>query len=393
MKILKIKVSGFKGLKKNFTIDFMSKTRVYEYEKGDEVLELSDGIYIPTTTVFTGKNSSGKSTALELVKFSYGLLNLGRVKHDRYIFSDSLIDLELLFLLDNILYMYKVKISKPNDDVFNTRDFCKLKDQELFKREVKKSYGKKNLEKDFEEEHKYTSDTNDTSILYNLTRKKNYTVYINNYLSLDTLDFSTFSIEFIFRYLNEINPSDSFRKNIIQLFDSNLKDIIENKDTKHYDVIMCDGKEVSMSSECLSKFLSDGTKKGILLFVIASRVLKNGGTLIIDEIENSFHKALVENIVFLFSDSRINRKHANFIFSTHYVEILDIFKRQDNIFIMKNKNSIYCENMIDDYGERASLVKSKLFNSNTFGTILNYELMMKLKRGLINEISSDAGRK
>ena len=66
MKILKIKVSGFRLLKDDFEINFLTKARVYEADIDDEVLELEPNLYIPTTTALVGRNSSGKTTVLDL---------------------------------------------------------------------------------------------------------------------------------------------------------------------------------------------------------------------------------------------------------------------------------------------------------------------------------------
>lgn len=109
--------------------------------------------------------------------------------------------------------------------------------------------------------------------------------------------------------------------------------------------------------------------------------------MVIDEIENSFHKNLVENIIGLFNDRTINTKNATLIFTTHYVEILDIFSRKDNIFVMKKDIYIDNGNLAVNYKLRSELSKSNQFNNNTFGTLLNYNPLMDMKRSLRNEIS------
>ena len=78
------------------------------------------------------------------------------------------------------------------------------------------------------------------------------------------------------------------------------------------------------------------------------------------------------------------------MFSTHYVEILDIFDRRDNIFILhKVNNEINIENLYDNYEFRTEILKSKKFNNNTFNTLLNYDQLMKVKRLLKNEIHNN----
>ena len=133
--------------------------------------------------------------------------------------------------------------------------------------------------------------------------------------------------------------------------------------------------------------MSNGKIKCIDLFISTALLFKNGGVMIIDEIENCFHKNLVNNLLFLITDKSLNKKNAQIMFSTHYVEILDIFDRRDNIFILhKVNNEINIENLYDNYEFRTEILKSKKFNNNTFNTLLNYDQLMKVKRLLKNEI-------
>src|SRR5690554_3769170 len=69
LKILKIKVSGYKLLEDGFTLNLLNRSRVYDEDKNDEIIEVLENLYIPTVTVFTGRNSSGKSTVLSLMRF------------------------------------------------------------------------------------------------------------------------------------------------------------------------------------------------------------------------------------------------------------------------------------------------------------------------------------
>ena len=110
--------------------------------------------------------------------------------------------------------------------------------------------------------------------------------------------------------------------------------------------------------------------------------LKEGFDLLIDEIENHFHKTLVENIISLYKDKTINRKNATLVFATHYCEILDLFNRQDNIYITKSDDKIRIYNMYKDYDVRPELLKSKQFYNNVFKTAVNYEALMDLKKEL-----------
>ena len=96
-------------------------------------------------------------------------------------------------------------------------------------------------------------------------------------------------------------------------------------------------KELSDSE--LVYMLSGGTTKGVLLYIFVVAALENGFDLLIDEVENHFHKTLVENIISLFKDKTVNKKSATLIFTTHYCEVLDFYYRRNRKFFSDQWNT------------------------------------------------------
>lgn len=117
-------------------------------------------------------------------------------------------------------------------------------------------------------------------------------------------------------------------------------------------------------------------------FVVAS--LEHGFDLIIDEVEDHFHKTLVENILSLYKDKSVNRRNATLSFTTHYCEVLDLFNRQDNIWIARAEGRVTLTNMYNGFNVRPELLKSKQFYNNTFQTSVNYDDLMRLKKELMH---------
>ena len=62
-----------------------------------------------------------------------------------------------------------------------------------------------------------------------------------------------------------------------------------------------------------------------------------------------------------------------------------MFNRNDNIWITKYDKKIILSNMYRDYDVRNDLLKSKKFYDDHFDTAVSYELLMNLKRALMNE--------
>ena len=153
-------------------------------------------------------------------------------------------------------------------------------------------------------------------------------------------------------------------------------------DEKHYKLTYQDCVKELSDSELVYMF-SSCTTKGVFLYIFVVTALENGFDLLIDEVENHFHKTLVENMISLFKDKTVNKKSATLIFTTHYYEVLDLFNRQDNIWIAKSDNKIRLDNMYETYNIRPELLKSCQFYNNAFDTSVNYEDLMALKKELM----------
>ena len=181
--------------------------------------------------------------------------------------------------------------------------------------------------------------------------------------------------------MNTYKISKNILLKVIKIFDDNIKSL-EMVDEKHYKIAFQDDVRELSDSE-LVYMLSSGTTKGVLLYIFVVAALENGFDLLIDEVENHFHKTLVENMISLFKDKTVNKKCATLIFTTHYCEVLDLFNRQDNIWIAKSDNKIHLDNMYESYNIRPELLKSRQFYNNAFDTSVNYEDLMALKKELM----------
>ena len=120
----------------------------------------------------------------------------------------------------------------------------------------------------------------------------------------------------------------------------------------------------------------------MLLYVLVVASLQNGFDLVVDEIENHFHKTLVEYMISLYKDKTVNKHKATLIFTTHYCELLDLFNRRDNIYIARADIKVNLVNMYSNYKIRTELLKSRQFYNNVFQTAVNYDELMSLKKEL-----------
>jgi len=140
----------------------------------------------------------------------------------------------------------------------------------------------------------------------------------------------------------------------------NLRRRLVDLKTKHY-VYDENNKLVNEILLSFVKYQSNGTIK---FFELAGPILdslKNGKTILIDEIDSRLHCALVRYILSLYNSIDKNPKNAQLICTTHDVLLLEEPIRRDQIwFVQKN-----------EYGE------SDLYSLNDFKDVRKNDLLLK----------------
>lgn len=377
MKILKIVANNFKLCEDNFTISFVPEANKTHDDKEFELHEIDDNLFVFTTMSIIGKNASGKTSVTDLLALVYDIFSFFRVRSMAKLFMlwNKIINLDITFYHEGYLYRYITDLVPSTDSINQTIIF---KNEKLFRRVYYKSYSKNLFDYDkYEEMHINFDLPEDTSMLYGILNKiKIRGVYFDS----DENNFGDYSLTFDF--YKAIDNGDKLTELILKILDEhldNIKMIGENKYIMYY--ANKETKEVSGME--LYHILSSGTTKGFNLFTLVLHSLITGSDLIVDEIENHFHKTLVQYLVNLFKDKSVNKKNATLIFTTHYCELLDLFNRSDNIYITKYDNKIKLENVYRDYNFRPELSKSKKFYNNAFDTGVNYESLMNFKKELM----------
>lgn len=370
MKLLRVKASHFKNCRDDFTIDFIAQSKKTAEDKEYELQEIADSLYVFNTAAFIGKNASGKTTAIELLDCCYSILGDFRLEGKKYSYEN--ITLEMIFYHENYIYRYRTVLHEDSA----------LGNKAIFSNQTleRKKYAKTSIKNIYEDDQfKPVSGIGilpeDTSIVFFVLKKKE-----TRAVYFDSNGEGTDTYQLLFKAMKSYSISGEYLTNIIKIFDETIRGL-ERIDDHNYRLIYQD-KEQVLSDKELIYLLSSGTTKGLLLYILVVASLQNGFDLLIDEVENHFHKTLVENMISLYKDKTVNRKNATLIFTTHYCEVLDLFNRQDNIWISKSDGQVYLSNMYKDYNVRPELLKSRQFYNNAFQTSVNYDELMNLKRKL-----------
>lgn len=392
-RLLKMTISGYRGLADGFSISFLTQAKVFDEDLSKQVVEIDKRLYGFRTMAVVGANSSGKSTLLRAVIMALGLLESGRFPYGRFDFASSSISLSLDFYLDGAVYFYDCVLEPPVKSnaplAMNNIPFVQFREEHL--RKISYSAYRGNRVLDLKETAQditkeiLSRSLRDTSAISGLFRKPiAYDIFTNNAV----VDFYGAYVRMtLYDYLKEADPK--ILAPVIELLDDSIEKIVPQKGDRV--LLKKKGRsalEVRVSA--LGTLLSSGTLRGIELFLRAYAALKSGSIFLVDEIEGSFHKDIVENLIFLFNDLETNSKGAMLLFSTHLSETLDLLKRTDSIYVMhRKKDLVYASNLKADYQVRSGLLTSHQLDSGIFDTGVNYEHVMNLRRAILTGTGTD----
>lgn len=393
--LLKIVVSNYKGLENNFTLDFVTKERVTSDNRDtEETIQLDKGLNVQKILALTGGNASGKSTTLFLIFQVCFLLNNGTWNGTFLDFKDTKkpIKLHVEFFLNDFIYLYDIEITLNTVRYIGSDTMTPMfviKNESLYKTKYNPKYGRKYLEKgsfeviNIEENDKKTINNFGISIIKNITQNS----VIANYFGPNVSYAGDIS-----KLNNLYNLIKKCDKNILTLVLKILDKSIEKLEPMGNQLVKfkrVGNKDVIISFNEVLNIVSSGTIKGLEIFIKLISTIKSGGMIIIDEIENSFTKLLLANILMLITDNDINVKNAQLVFSTHYIEILNLIDRRDLIVYVERKETGITATNYYKYKFRSELSKSARFENEFFSKMVNYNDLISIKRLLKNEVSNN----
>jgi len=370
MKLLCVRANHFKNCADGYEIDLIAKSRKTAEDKEYELQEVAPELYIYNTAAFIGKNASGKTSAIELLDCCYSILSDFRLEGKHFPYKG--VQLEIFFLHEGAVYLYTTELDEDSS----------LGNRAIFRNEhvYRKPYFKTNL-KDIYDRETFTESTDigalpeDTSCIFFVLKNRQPRA-----ICFDSYENGSDTYQLLFKALQNYRIGTGILSTVLRIFDENVEELIRLDD--HNYRLKFRGDVKILSDTQLVYMLSSGTTKGMLLYTLAVASLQNGFDLLVDEIENHFHKTLVENMISLYKDKSVNKHNATLIFTTHYCEVIDQMGRQDNIWICKAGAKVSLTNMYSDYQIRPELLKSKQYYNNAFQTAVNYEELMNLKRAL-----------
>ncbi|WP_404406966.1 ATP/GTP-binding protein [Jeotgalibacillus malaysiensis] len=374
MELLRMNVQGLQLFEEGIDLDFVARQRVTEHN--DEGLtHLTGSVYRQNVLGIIGINASGKTTVLKTLSFVMDLyMKQGKLNSEKYEFLHN----EDNFTIEAYFYIGEKKL---------------MKIQSLVKRNQRKQFifeEEKIWIKTIGEVKKAVYTFNDKQL--KVVRSNENSPYLANDMSIMIGQSKNIDEQEIIDLISETNKNvmkaaGQIPVQMVGFLDKSIDYFYEEKDANQNLIIRLkfkgQDKEIYLNNhQHLEAYLSSGTIKGLNVLAAVEKVFKEGGILMIDEIENHFNKEIVRTIINFFRNEKTNPKGATLVFTTHYSELLDDFERNDSIYISLKEEKLLLKNM-RDLLVRSDYKKSEVYQSSYLGpTAPSYDAYMDLKKYL-----------
>jgi AAA15 family ATPase/GTPase len=345
---------NYKSFREEATLD-MQATVISEHE--ETVLHDTDGERFLPLAVIYGPNGGGKSTVLDafafLVKFVLRPIHLlmknrevslkGESQTVPFKFNESsreaLTEFELFFRTKNAEYRYNLHLKKDvvlYESLYkqnkNGRKEVQIFVREQDKKSVTVGQALKSLNK---------TDVAETipflSYVKILTETPVIDEVIKWFSDCEVIDYSNPLSDLTIAVFKD-NEGKDLLVGMLQEMDIDVSDFryVKNEDsleifTKHR--VGEKDFELNLDEE------SSGTNKLIGFLPLVIRALKNGGVMVIDEMDAKLHPKLIQYIIELFSNPKSNPRQAQLIFTSHDLSTMkkEVFRRDEIWFVAKDR--------------------------------------------------------
>lgn len=412
--LISLKIKNFRSIREEVFVDFIPSSK-----KKDEILNnvyISDGISLIKSLVITGRNASGKSNILKAFRaINYFVTNSDKFKHNEKIpcyepflfdknYKTKDVEFEIIFTDQNcIKYKYVIKYSDIKVNQESLFVYPKGTKSLLYERENGKIiYGdyyrgeKKGIEENLLNNQLFLSKSATNDILY---LKEAY-LFLTAKIVISTFHDSEYD-KMLMRSFSELMSEDNITlenvKALLKAADTNIADLrIQKNDASKFRF------PTNLPEELKQKFINDfkfqvfsnhplfengkkiletsllfneeslGTKKLLTVGGLILSVLKNGGVIVIDELDKSLHPHLTRLLISLFHSEKNNPKNAQLIFATHDSSLLDreIFRRDQIYFTDKEyEGNTILYKLSDIKGVRDNIPFDKWYLSGRFASI------------------------
>ena len=405
--LIEFSVKNFLSFKNKVTL---SMEKSSGSENLDNVVSVGNVELLKTAAIY-GANASGKTNILKaltcaiLMVRNSSLIPIGETWSylKPFMFDETSkrepSEFEFIFIANGIKYRYFFSADKNRiyDEVLDA--YYSQKATNIFRRSNTNVYEFSNDKSKLEP---LSSNTTDNRLFLSTATNWNYEktkdVYFWFVNSIDTYDsFDTITDNDLIDYKNDENNLKEFALKLLKESDILIRNINVDYEVREADSTINDltflniGKKVKVKNvniELEHEIVDDdnntyhyklnftdessGTKVLFALAPFLKRAFEDTKIVIVDELEKSMHPALVELIVKLFNNKKINKANSQLIFTTHATNLLDLeLLRRDQIwFTEKNpKNGVSDLYSLDSFSVRKDENIQKGYINGRYGAI------------------------
>ena len=372
--IISYSINGYKPFNENVELSLNANKKILNK---DYVFNISDSEVLKSAIIY-GPNNTGKSSLLESIALLKNMVLDGKI-YDNYVFqfdynffkTDLEMDFYIKFFENNDYYDYYLN--------FNNKDGVTLEkllvnDKTLFDRnniginDDVDIVTAVNLIKEHQEKlvisllpAKFRKNIDDINNFFNkiICLKKDilYADVVKEILSLSKEDFIKFKKVMVSADISikDLDINDSFKDNQALML---ISDYYMNGIERQMPSIISD---------------SDGTKVFMYYIVNIIKCLKNGGVMIIDELDRSLHTLLAQNIINIFNNEK--NHIAQLITTSHDLQLLDclyLFRKDQVWFTYKDEKKVYLYSLDTFKCNKDKQIRNKTMESylkNMFGAL------------------------
>lgn len=386
MKLLRISATGLPLFQSELVFSFVSQQRVQADEK-ESFFKFTGKVpfYLNNANAIIGINASGKTSVLKVILLALDILNNEPINHckTKDILGDSKDATLVISFLSDVDEICQLETHIEAIKTENGNNY-RISSETLKTKPLKYARSKVDLF-DFTEIESLTTRSDneafladDISIIIAYNKKNNHRICIRSLLSMTNVNVLPFTDNISLDIIQYLDPTVDYLR-----FDELDKKTVHLKFKGKDEIILSDSKELGL-------YLSSGTIKGIVTFTYGIQVIRNGGYLVADELENHFNKEIASTLIRFFLDPKTNPKGGSLVFSTHYSEIIDEFSRNDCIFVTRNINGITMTPMNQSL-KRNDIKKSDAYQSDMLrGTAPSYDAYIRLRKNLLSVVKSEA---
>ena len=367
--LISFSISNFLSFKEERTLS-MEASSISEHK--DSLIVRPNGKFLRSAVLY-GANSSGKTnfiSALSRMKMvilsSVRLNENDKLKYSPFLLSDSSMKaptrFEMEFMTDNET-SYRYGFSYTEDEIIEEWLFCQIKNKSEYPLFIRTEEGiavSKSFKEGLGKEELTNSNRLFLSLVAQLNGKTSQKIieWFKNYeviSGLDQQDYLDKSLKMIQDQSAGYNESVSLFHNMKLGFNSIFVEEEKNKQ-KELERYLLLGKNLNYTVKTIhNKYGADGNITGTIVFDKEEQesagsnkiidlsgplftTLRNGGLLIVDELDAKLHPILTRQLVRLFNDAEENPNNAQLIFATHDTNLLstEIFRRDQIWFTEKD---------------------------------------------------------